>query len=147
VQATPVTQLQWYLVMGKNPSAFAKESAADGDHMMLNDIELNASHPVEKVSWEDVQEFLRKLNAMQEDYDYRLPTEAEWEFFARAGTGTAYSFGDDPNQLGEYAHFYGNSGNRTHAVATKRPNPGGLFDVHGNVWEWVQDWYAENPDM
>jgi formylglycine-generating enzyme required for sulfatase activity len=98
--------------------------------------------PVEKVSWEDAQEFIKRLNAQEGGSVFRLPTEAEWEYAARAGTGTLYSFGNEPKNLAEYAWF-GNEGyhGSSKEVATKKPNPWGLFDMHGNVWEWVQDWY------
>ena len=118
-----VTQELWEAVMGSNPSYFK------GDNL-----------PVERVSWNDVQEFLRKLNAMT-GKNYRLPTEAEWEFAARGGNssrGYKYSGG---NSIGNVAWFDGNSGSRTHAVGTKSPNELGIYDMSGNVLEWCQDWY------
>ncbi len=124
-----VTQAQWQKVMGSNPSFF------QGD----------LRHPVESVWWTDVQEFIRKLNAMEGKTLYRLPTEAEWEYAARAGTATAYSFGDDASKLGQYAWYKDNAGGRTHPVGQLQPNPWGLYDIHGNVWEWVQDWYGRYP--
>jgi formylglycine-generating enzyme required for sulfatase activity len=124
-----VTQAQWEAVMRINPSHFT------GD----------PNRPVENVSWEDVQAFIRKLNAKEGDTPYRLPTEAEWEYAARAGTTTAFSFGNDAIQLGDYAWYYENSESRTHPVGQKKPNAWGLYDIHGNVWEWVQDWYGTYP--
>ena len=115
-----VTQAQWKDVMGKNPSGFK------GDN-----------RPVEEVSWEDVQEFIRRLNAREQGVTYRLPTEAEWEYAARAGSTTAYSFGDDTLQLGEYAWYWENADGTTHPVGQLKPNAWGLYDMHGNVWEWV----------
>ena len=120
-----VTQGQWQSVMGSNPSRFP------GD----------AQRPVERVSWEDVQEFIGRLNALEPGQPYRLPTEAEWEYAARAGTTTAYSFGDDAAPLGQYAWYDGNAGS-THPVGQRKPNAWGLYDMHGNVWEWVEDWYG-----
>ena len=127
-----VTQAQWQAVMGSNPSNFQ-----------------GVDRPVEMVSWNDAQEFLRKLNATIETHgraslQFRLPSEAEWEYAARAGTQTVYSFGDDSDQLGDYAWFNANSGNKTHPVGQKKPNAFGLYDMHGNVWEWQSDTYHEN---
>lgn len=121
-----VTQQQWVKIMGNNSSKFK-----------------GRTRPVEQVSWNDAQRFINKLNAAEGGKHYRLPTEAEWEYACRAGTDTAYSFGDDADQLGNYAWFDGNSGNKTHPVGQRQANPWGLHDMHGNVWEWVQDIYAE----
>jgi len=121
-----VTQAQWEEVMGDNPSHFK-----------------GREHPVEMVSWEDVQGFIRRLNEKEGTTGYRLPTEAEWEYAARAGTSTAYFFGDDGEELFNYAWYKDNSENKTQVVGLKEPNAWGLYDVHGNVWEWVEDWYGE----
>ena len=124
-----VTQEQWREVMSSNPSYF------EGDNQ-----------PVEKVSWNDIQEFIKKLNEREGTNKYRLPSEAEWEYAARAGTTTRYSFGDDESELGDYAWYKDNSGSKTHPVGQKLPNPWGLYDMHGNVWEWVQDYWYHNYD-
>jgi len=125
-----VTQGQWEAVMGTNPSRFT------GD----------PNRPVEMVSWEDAQAFIGRLNAREEHTQYRLPTEAEWEYAARTGSTTAYCFGDDNRwfrrRLGEYAWYCANAGDQTHPVGTRQPNAWGLYDMHGNVSEWVQDWYG-----
>ena len=106
-------------------------------------------NPVEAVSWDDAVEFFRKLSALPAEkaagYVYRLPTEAEWEYACRAGTMTEYSFGNDESELGDYAWHASNSGNTTHPVGSKQPNPWGLHDMHGNVWEWCQDWHGDYP--
>ena len=95
--------------------------------------------PVEYVSWNDVQEFITKLNEKESSNKYRLPSAAEWEYAARAGTTTRYSFGDDDSKLGDYAWYSVNSGGEPHNVGQKKPNPWGLYDMHGNVMNWVQD--------
>jgi formylglycine-generating enzyme required for sulfatase activity len=124
----PVTQAQWHAVMGTNPSRFA-------DH---------PDRPVEQVSWDDVHAFIEKLNTREGHARYRLPTEAEWEYACRAGSTTVYCFGDDAGQLGTYAWYNQNAEGTTHPGGQLHPNAWGLYDMHGNVWEWVQDWYADD---
>jgi formylglycine-generating enzyme required for sulfatase activity len=114
-----VTQAQWQSVMGSNPSYF-KDCP---------------NCPVEQVSWDDAQNFINKLNASNDGFRYRLPTEAEWEYACRAGTT-----GDYAGNLSEMAWYKENS-EKTHAVGGKQPNAWGL--AHGNVWEWCQEWYHE----
>ena len=122
-----VTQAQWTGAMASNPSRFGGNE-----------------RPVDSVSWADAQAFVHQLNVAAGDSLYRLPTEAEWEYAARAGTDTPWSFGNDEEVLGEYAWYEGNDDTgETRDVGLKQPNPWGLYDVHGNVWEWVQDWYGE----
>lgn len=123
----PITQKQWIALMEFNPSQFKGEE-----------------RPVENVSWTDVQEFIKRLNEMDGTDRYRLPSEAEWEYACRAGTNTRYSFGDDESKLGDYAWYVGNSDNETHPVGQRDSNLWGLYDIHGNVWEWVQDSYHSN---
>ena len=137
MQLTTVTQVQWSLVMGENPSNFK----SGGKLIPINgkSIAMNPNRPVEQVSWEDVQVYITRLNQLDPNHTYRLPTEAEWEYAARAGKSTAYSFGDDPSDLGEYAWYGYNSDHQTHDVAQLLPNPSGLYDMHGNVWEWAYD--------
>jgi len=134
-----VTQEQFQKLMGTNPSRWK------GD-----------KHPVEQLRWSDAVRFCNKrseaeglqpcydLNTMKCNFEangYRLPTEAEWEYACRAGTTTSFFFGDDPAKLGEYAWFEKNSGGRPRPVGQKQPNPWGLYDMVGNVWEWCNDFY------
>jgi formylglycine-generating enzyme required for sulfatase activity/serine/threonine protein kinase len=124
-----VTNSQWERVMGNVPSS-RKDDA----------------RPVEQVSWDDAIAFCSKLSAMPEELRagriYRLPTDAEWEYACRAGTKTKYSFGDDEALLREFSWFRSNSGEQTHAVGQKKPNPWGLYDMYGNAWEWTADWFG-----
>lgn len=131
IMDAPMMQSEWQEIMGNNPSYFA-------DH--VNSLE----RPVEQVSWNDCQEFIEKLNAKQDGYIYRLPTEEEWEFCCRAGSNINYCFGDDVNQLKDYAWYSKNSENSTHPVKQKKPNAFGLYDMHGNVWEWTSNLRGEN---
>jgi len=128
--ATEVTQGQWEAVMGSNPSKFKGRDL-----------------PVESVSWDDAMSFCRKLTERERSagrlasgYAYTLPSEAQWEYACRAGTTGAYA--GDLDSMGWYD---GNSGGKTHAVGTKRANGWGLYDMHGNVWEWCSDWYRAYP--
>ena len=103
--------------------------------------------PVEQVSWNDCEVWLRELNALEEgrlpgNFEYRLPTEAEWEFACRGGTTTRFHYGNSDEPLGDYAWYSGNSRSQTHPGGEKKPNGWGLHDLHGNVWEWCQDWYG-----
>ena len=128
-----VTQAEWQAVMGSNPSKFTGNR-----------------RPVDSVSWEDAQAFIAKLNRMT-GRRYRLPSEAEWEYAARSG-GKAEEWAGTSveSQLVDYAWYSDNSGEKSHVVGTKRPNGLGIYDMSGNLWEWVQDlysdvWYKESP--
>jgi formylglycine-generating enzyme required for sulfatase activity len=126
----PVTQEQWTAVMGSNPSLFK-----------------GPKNPVEEVSWDDCVQFFKRLNEKVGGGKYRFPTEAQWEYACRAGTSTRFCFGDDEAGLAEYGWYDKNSGGTSHPVGEKKPNAWGLYDMHGNVSEWCQDWYGEyGPD-
>lgn len=162
-----VTQAQYERVMGKNPSYF-QDLRIQGD---------NSNHPVEYVYWSEAVHFCERLSELPEEKVagrvYRLPTEAEWEYACRAGSKTAYGFGDEPRDLKDHAWFANNSGTKqidadalsdqhrdnprnyvdaleaagctTHPVGLKKPNAWGLYDMHGNVAEWISEWYAAYP--
>ena len=123
-----VTQEQWQAVMGSNPSYFKVPR-----------------NPVERVSWEDCQKFLGKLNgrAGNPAVRFQLPTEAQWEYACRAAMRTKYCFGNEESQLGDYAWYDANSGGATYPVGEQRPNAWGLHDMYGNVWEWCADWFSD----
>lgn len=118
----PVTQYEWRQVMGENPSILRGKKL-----------------PVENVSWGKVNDFIDKLNERESTNKYDLPSEAEWEYAARAGTTTRFYFGDDESKIGDYAWYSENSKGKTRPVGQKKPNPWGLYDMLGNVWEWVKD--------
>jgi formylglycine-generating enzyme required for sulfatase activity len=129
-----ITQGQWRAVMETNPWRFQRYTI---DHV---------HSPASHISWDDVQEFIEVLNEWEGASVYRLPSEAEWEYAARGFTSSLWSFGESPNVLQLYSWYWTNAWNRgdsfAHLVGSKLPNPLGLYDVHGNVWEWVQDWYG-----
>jgi formylglycine-generating enzyme required for sulfatase activity len=123
-----VTQEQWQAVMSENPSRFKSKK----------------NLPVENVTWDECQEFLKKMGD-KDGHVYRLPTEAEWEYACRAGAKGLYCYGDDPRLLGHYAWYAENGEENPHPVGQKKPNAWGLYDMHGNIWEWCADWYGEYP--
>jgi formylglycine-generating enzyme required for sulfatase activity len=120
-----VTQEQFKAVTGETPSHFK-----------------GVNNPVDSVSWEDAQEFCKRLTKAKQTV--RLPTEAEWEYSCRAGTTTTYYSGDTGADLARSAWFYWNSNSTTHPVGQKEPNAFRLYDMHGNVWQWCHDWYTED---
>jgi len=124
-----VTQGQWMAVMGSNPSTFVSTDA-------------DMSGPVETITWYQAKEFVARLNQNSGGDYYRLPTETEWEYVAKAGSSTMWSFGDVLNQLSVYAHRDGLSHPRY--VGMKQANGWGVHDLYGNVYEWVEDWYQSS---
>ena len=134
-----ITQSQWMAIMGTAPWT--------GKQF----VETGATHPAVYISWTSLQEFLRRLNESVGETLYRLPTGGEWEYACRAGTSTPWSFGGDETQLHRYAWFADNAPGAgmpyAQPVGSKLPNPWGLYDMHGNVWEWVMDWYGASYDL
>ena len=131
-----LTQGEFERVMGKNPSNFPGDT----------------NRPVEKVSHNDAVTFCSRVTKRESEaghlpagWEYRLPTEAEWEYACRAGTTNLFSFGDGTTEADQYAWTLENSDSTTHPVGQKRPNPWGLYDMHGNVWEWCNDWFEPYP--
>jgi formylglycine-generating enzyme required for sulfatase activity len=126
-----VTQRQWEVVMGNNPSYFQ-----------------GPRNPVENINWEESQLFLHKLNQRlaHTGLKFRLPTSAQREYACRAGSTTRYSFGDNAEELDQYAWYRRNSDGRTHPVGEKKPNAWGLYDMHGNTWEMCVDWFDDQSD-
>jgi formylglycine-generating enzyme required for sulfatase activity/predicted Ser/Thr protein kinase len=149
-----VTQAEYEQLMGNNPSWFSA-SGLGKDKVSGQSTD---RHPVERMSWNDAIAFCNKLSerdGLKPYYrsdagepiggdGYRLPTEAEWEYACRARSTTRYSFGDEAASLDEYAWYGGNSGGQTHPVGQKKPNTFGLYDMHGNVWEWCWDWFDKD---
>ncbi len=124
----PITHEQYLAVMKKSPYPVQEDSI---------------KNPVENVTWDDAQEFCRQLSSMTRK-DYRLPSEAEWEYACRAETTTPFYFGNNANLLNEYAWYVANSQDLTHPVGQKKPNKWGLYDMYGNVAEWCQDGWHDN---
>lgn len=144
IQVTELTQSQWFFVMGDNPSFFQYESNCPQEHLVINGVSLCPNHPVESVSWNQVQYFISLWNRKKRDgYSYSLPTEAQWECAARGGTSTPYFFGDNNTRhLSRYAWHKRNTSS-TQPVETLKANPFNVYDMYGNVQEMVQDFY--NP--
>ena len=134
-----ITQSQWVAIMGTAPWTGKKH------------VERHPDHPAAYISWTSVQEFLRRVNDAAGEQLYRLPTEAEWEYACRAGTTARRFFGENEHRLGDYAWFIENGPKAglgyAQPVGEKLPNPWGLHDIYGNVWEWVQDWYSPTTPL
>jgi len=133
MQTTEVVQYQWYKIMGNNPAHFKTEVLGYNSQ----------NNPIENISWKDVKEFIRRLNSKEKTNIYRLPTEKEWEYVARAGSQDKWHFGNNKNQLKNYAWYGENSEKSTHPVAKKQPNSWGIYDMNGNVYEWTNSCYTQ----
>lgn len=137
-----VTQHQFSRVMDTNPSYFSQHG---GGRPQIKDLDTSA-FPVEQVDWLTATEFCKRISNLPEEVQaervYRLPTEAEWEYACRAGTTSLWQHGEREEELSAFAWFSENADGRTHRVGRKLPNPYGIHDIHGNVWEWCSDWYS-----
>ena len=162
---TEVTQKMWKDIAGTNPShfkgdnrpveqvgwwsviAFANEASRTSGLSACYDLPENCSGDYKKgnLNCSGNPGFSASVSKVQDCNGYRLPTEAEWEYAARGGSTTSYSYGNNSSDLGKYAWSSSNSGSKTHDVAKKLANPIGLYDMHGNVWEWTHDWYSKSP--
>lgn len=142
IQKTMVTQEQYFLVTNQNPSFFNKNEHCPETHKEIAGVQLCPTHPVERISWNETQNFIKKLNFLDQKYSYRLPTEAEWEYTARANTVTPFWFGESIENASDFSWYGKNSFGQIHAVGLKPANPFGLFDAHGNIWQWTSDWYG-----
>ena len=151
IMTKEINQKQWFEVMENNPSDYKRKEHCQ-DHMFVGEVEMCPNNPVERVSMNDIQEFLSRINLEcgKGGNCYRLPTEEEWEYAARAGTTTAYYFGNVQEGLDDNAWYYRNSNDKTHVVASKNANDWGLYDMYGNVEEWVESypcWKNDNLYM
>lgn len=145
IQSTHVTQADWFAVMGYNPSFWNRREDCPETFKEESGVAMCPRHPVETVSYVDAQRFVKRASERDRTYRYRLPTEAEWERAARGGTTTAFFFGTDASKLGDYAWTLDNSGGHPHEIATRLPNQYGLYDMFGNVWHWVADYFGPYP--
>ena len=136
IGTTPITQIQWKVIMNTSPWK-GKEFIEEGNNF-----------PATYITWEEAYTFITRLNALDPDNIYRFPTEAEWEYCCRAGSTTKFHFGDDPKELFRYGWFDKNGKEAgmfyAQEVAQLKANPWKLFDMHGNIWEWVEDWYIDS---